>query len=165
MSRPTSSSLPLVCFLALPVVLLVAIVIYTMVVTAFGVSAMSDKEPWSLAENLPKSVVIRNSFQDVSVDAFYLVKAEFSSEDEIIKICNKFDLQLHPNDIPLKTFAEIWDRRTNIPWFPLDQTTRKYYFWPEKPNGEMKENAKGKYEGVLWIDDKKRELIMQIATM
>lgn len=158
------SRLVLGCLL-LPTLLLVSVLVYSMSISAIGMSEISNKEVWLLEDHLPENVVTLKSYKDTSVDSMYLVKAKFSAEEDILAICDEFGLQLHPKATQLDSFAEMQDDVTDIPWFPLDQTTRIYYFWPEKSNGEMKENAKGRYEGVLWVDDKKKELILQIATM
>ena len=124
-----------------------------------------DKEPWSLESCVPKNIVVLESFEDTAGDAMYMLKAKFTSEEDIHELCDTFCLNLHTNGNPINSFAEMQDKATDIPWFPQNGTTRIYYIWPEKVNGEMKENVWGRCECVMWVDDDKKELILQVASM
>ena len=142
--------------------LIFALPVLLVIVAIAGIDL--SKHPWAISDHIPNSVEILETFSDTSgMDAFYMVKAKYSSEDEIIEICNEFQLLADQDDVPPLGFARLYDERTDIPWFPLENTTRRYAFRSVDDDGHWKENATGRYENILWIDDDNKELIIQVA--
>ena len=88
------------------------------------------------------------------MDSYHLVKARFSSEDEITQICKKFDLLSDENNPKPLGFGKLFDEEYGIPWFPLTGSTRRYAFYTEID----------RYEQILWINDETNELILQLTT-
>ena len=109
---------------------------------------------WSLADQLPETVEVLESFRTHGMDSYHLVKARFSSEDEITQICKKFDLLSDENNPKPLGFGKLFDEEYGIPWFPLTGSTRRYAFYTEID----------RYEQILWINDETNELILQLTT-
>ena len=140
-------------FLASPIIL----------IAIFGI----HKVPWSLAEQLPNTVVVLEEIADQSgMDSFFLVKARFSSEDEITAICNEYNLLPNQDDVSPLSFSKLYDERHDVAWFPLVNTTRRYAFTTVDRDGSQKENFEtSRYEAVIWIDDEKMEFVLQLAAL
>ena len=125
-----------------------------------------SKEPWSLAEQLPATVVVLEEIVDQSgMDSFFLVKARFTSENEITAICNEYHLLPNQDDVSPLSFAKLWDKNNEIEWFPLPNVTRRYAFNTVNWDGTQKEGTEGRYEAVIWIDDEKKEFVLQLACL
>ena len=125
---------------------------------------LGPKEPPSLVERLPESVVVLEEFTNRSgLDWFFLLKARFSSEDDIDKICEEFLLLPDQDDVSPLSFAGLYDEEFDIPWFPLSNVSRRYALNSVNRDGTWKENTYGRYEAVLWIDDDNEVLILQLA--
>ena len=140
-------------FLASPIIL----------IAIFGI----HKVPWSLAEQLPNTVVVLEEIADQSgMDSFFLVKARFSSENEITAICNEYNLLPNQDDVSPLSFSKLYDERHDVAWFPLVNTTRRYAFTTVDRDGSQKENFEtSRYEAVIWIDDEKMEFVLQLAAL
>ena len=129
-------------------------------------AVLGSKEPWSLAEHLPETVVVLEEIVDqTGMDSFFLVKARFTSEDEITEICEEYHLLSNQDDVSPLSFAGLWAERNEIGWFPLPDVTRRYAFNSEKWGGGVKDGATGRYEAVIWIDDEKKVFILQLACL
>ena len=140
-------------FLASPIIL----------IAIFGI----HKVPWSLAEQLPNTVVVLEEIADQSgMDSFFLVKARFSSEDEITAICSEYNLLPNQDDVSPLSFSKLYDERHDVAWFPLVNTTRRYAFTTVDRDGSQKENFEtSRYEAVIWVDDEKMEFVLQLAAL
>ena len=164
---PTPDPGPLLrgCGIAGLVVLLLGVCFLVWWVSVLS-AILGPKEPWSLAEQLPETVVVLEEIVDQSgMDSFFLVKARFSSEDEIVEICDEFHLLPNQDDVSPLSFAELWDEKDDIKWFPLHGVTRRYAINTVDLDGTLKEGTEGRYEAVIWVNDEKEVFVLQLACM
>ena len=119
---------------------------------------------YSLADELPRNVAILETFSDTTgMDAFYMVKASYTTEDELSEIIRTFHLEIDPDGVSDLSYAGLFDDHANISWFPLPDANRKYEFDSVNDDGTFKKGANGSYENAMWVDDAKRILIIQSA--
>lgn len=128
---------------------------------------LGPKEPWSLAEQLPDTVVILEEIADqTGFDSFFLVKGRFTSEEEISEMCKEFNLLPDQDDVSPLSFSKLYDERENVEWFPLPNVTRRYAFTTQNWDGSSKENFETRrYEAVIWINDEEKVFILQLACL
>ena len=121
-------------------------------------------DTYSLADELPNSVTILETFSDTTgMDAFYMVKARYTTNDELDEMIRKFRLEFDSDGVSDLSFAGLFDDRVNIAWFPLPDANRKYEFDSVNEDGTFKDGVNGSYENAMWVDDEKRLLIIQRA--
>lgn len=132
-----------------------------------GCGRRSIREPYSISDRLPAGVKIIREFKDRSgMDAFFLWKATYRSAGDIFDLRKEFLLQPHQEtDGSVLSFAEIFDERYDIAWFPLSRNDEVYVFCSVNSDGTFKEGVQGRYTTVLWVDGVNKELVIQIACM
>jgi hypothetical protein len=136
---------------------------YLLLFAVFGCNVKRESE-YSLASELPESVVVLDSYSDTSgMDAFYLLRARYSNEDEIAQIIKTFQLLPDDDGVSDLSFAELFDERANIEWFPLPNANQKFEFNSVNDDGTFKAGCDGRYENALWIDQANKLLIIQSA--
>ncbi|QEG21960.1 polyprenyl synthetase family protein [Mariniblastus fucicola] len=119
---------------------------------------------YSLAGKLPSNVAILETFSDTTgMDAFYMVKASYTTEDELNEIIRTFHLEADPDGVSDLSFAGLFDERANISWFPLRDANRKYEFDSVNDDGTFKKSVNGSYENAMCVDDVKKIFIIQSA--
>ena len=145
--------------------LILALPFLLVIVAIMGIDI--SKEPWSLAEQLPDSVVVLEEIADqTGMDSFFLVKARFTSEDEITAICSEYNLLPNQDDVSPLSFSRLYDERHDVAWFPLLNVTRRYAFTTQDRDGRQKDGFETLgYEAVIWIDDDKMEFVIQLAAL
>jgi len=151
------------CLVICPILLILLVASPIILVAIFGI----HKVPWSLAEQLPSTVVVLEEIADQSgMDSFFLVKARFSSEEDITTICNEYNLLPNQDDVSPLSFSKLYDERHDVAWFPLLNVTRRYAFTTKDRNGHQKDGFETLgYEAVIWIDDDKKEFVLQLAAL
>ena len=129
-------------------------------------AVLGPKEPWSLAEHLPNTVEVLEEIADqTGMDSFFLLKGRFTSEEEITEICTEYNLLPDQDDVSALSFSGLYDEQHEIEWFPLSNVTRRYAFNTVNWDGSQKENAEGRYEAVIWIDDENHVFVLQLACL
>ena len=138
--QPLRSRKPIAigCFIAITAaVLFLGFVYVSIMFAAFG-----SKVPRSLGKHLPKgTVVLEEVIDQTGMDSFFLVKASYSSEDDITEICNEYLLEQDKDNDPQRSFAGLYSETHEVPWFPLANTTRIYAFTTQNMDGSHKEEV------------------------
>ena len=111
-------------------------------------------------------VVLEEIADQTGMDSFFLVKARFTSEDEITAICSEYNLLPNQDDVSPLSFSRLYDERHDVAWFPLLNVTRRYAFTTQDRDGRQKDGFERLgYEAVIWIDDDKMEFVIQLAAL
>ena len=111
-------------------------------------------------------MVLEEIADQTGMDSFFLVKARFTSEDEITAVCSKYNLLPNQDDVSPLSFSRLYDERHDVAWFPLLNVTRRYAFTTQDRDGRQKDGFETLgYEAVIWIDDDKMEFVIQLAAL
>lgn len=112
---------------------------------------------------LPSGVTILNSCIDTSgMDPFYLIQGQFNTERDINQICHEF--KLFPCVLPSDSIARLFNKKHQLPWFPMKNPSRSYCYCSVNPDGTLKADADfERVDIVLWVDEVNKEFILQDA--
>ena len=124
------------------------------------------RSSYSLANDLPDTVEVLNSFSDTSgMDAFHMLKVRYSNDGDLEQIIETFQLLPDSDGVSDLSVAEIFDQRAKISWFPLPTASEKLEFNSLNDDGTLKAGAEGSYENAMWLDRDLRLFIIQSAAL
>ena len=121
---------------------------------------------YSIESQLPEDATVLNTLAITEgPDDFYLTHGSFCCEKTINAIRNTFLLELYQGKDEHPGFAEVIDRKLGIPWFPLSGVDRVYFVTSVEDDGSLKPGFEGYFLSVMWVDDDKKEFIIEFSAL